>query len=80
MIGRGEIDSMAGKLGVHASAIQRDYVHGWLLSLRYSSRSLADRLVLKGGNCLRKGHFENARYSRDDDSIQTSPLPARGIA
>jgi predicted nucleotidyltransferase component of viral defense system len=60
MIGRGEIDGMAEKLGIHASAIQRDYVHGWLLSLLYASSSLADRLVLKGGNCLRKGYFENA--------------------
>src|SRR5919108_2293657 len=67
MIGRGEIDSMAEKLGVHASAIQRDYVHGWLLALLYSSSALADRLVLKGGNCLRKGYFEHARYSRDLD-------------
>jgi predicted nucleotidyltransferase component of viral defense system len=67
MIGRGEVDGMAEKLGVHASAIQRDYVHGWLLSLLYSSSSLADRLVLKGGNCLRKGYFGNAQYSRDLD-------------
>ena len=67
MIGRGEIDSMAEQLGVHASAIQRDYVHGWLLSVLYSSSSLADSLVLKGGNCLRKGYFENTRYSRDLD-------------
>jgi predicted nucleotidyltransferase component of viral defense system len=67
MIGRSEIDSMAEKLGVHASAIQRDYVHGWLLALLYSSSALADRLVLKGGNCLRKGYFEHARYSRDLD-------------
>jgi hypothetical protein len=42
MIGRSEIDSMAEKLGVHASAIQRDYVHGWLLALLYSSSALAD--------------------------------------
>jgi predicted nucleotidyltransferase component of viral defense system len=28
---------------------------------------LADSLVLKGGNCLRKGYFENTRYSRDLD-------------
>jgi predicted nucleotidyltransferase component of viral defense system len=74
MIGRGEIDSMAEKLGVHAAAIQRDYVHGWLLALLYSSSSLADRVVLKGGNCLRKGYFEHARYSRDLDFTTSTSI------
>lgn len=67
MIERNEIDTMAESLGVHSSHVQRDYVHGWILSLLYSGSSLSDRLVLKGGNCLRKGYFENSRYSRDID-------------
>lgn len=67
MIERNEIDVMAESLGVHSSHVQRDYVHGWILSLLYSGSSLADRLVLKGGNCLRKGYFEHSRYSRDID-------------
>jgi len=67
MIERNEIDAMAESLGVHSSHIQRDYVHGWILSLLYSDSSLSDRLVLKGGNCLRKGYFEHSRYSRDID-------------
>jgi predicted nucleotidyltransferase component of viral defense system len=58
---------MAETLGVHSSHVQRDYVHGWLLSLLYSSSTLADQLVLKGGNCLRKGYCANARYSHDLD-------------
>ncbi|MET0116023.1 MAG: nucleotidyl transferase AbiEii/AbiGii toxin family protein [Sedimenticola sp.] len=67
MIERNEIDAMAESLGVHPSHVQRDYVHGWILSLLYSNSSLADRLILKGGNCLRKGYFEHSRYSRDVD-------------
>jgi predicted nucleotidyltransferase component of viral defense system len=75
MIDRGEIDSMAERLGVHSSYVQRDYVHSWLLAMLYSSSALADRLVLKGGNCLRKGYFENARYSRDLDFTTASSIP-----
>ncbi len=67
MIERSEIDAMAENLDVHSSHVQRDYVHGWLLSLLYTKSALANRLVLKGGNCLRKGYFENSRYSRDID-------------
>lgn len=67
MIQRQEIDATAENLDVHPSDVQRDYVHGWLLSLLYSSTTLANRLVLKGGNCLRKGYFEHSRYSRDLD-------------
>lgn len=67
MINRNEIEKMAETLGVHTSHVQRDYVNGWLISLLYSSSGLADNLVLKGGNCLRKGYFENSRYSSDLD-------------
>ena len=67
MITRAEIESMAARLDVHPSHVQRDYVHGWLLSTLYSQSNLAHRLVLKGGNCLRKAYFTNGRYSRDLD-------------
>ena len=58
MINKDEIDRMAEKLDVHSSHVQRDYVHSWLLSALFSSSSLSNRLVLKGGNCLRKGSLE----------------------
>ncbi len=74
MIGRNEIDKMAETLGVHTSHVQRDYVHGWLLSLLYSSSELSEKLALKGGNCLRKGYFENSRYSRDLDFTTTTGI------
>lgn len=67
MIDKNEIDQMADLLQVHTSHVQRDYVHGWFLSFFYSNSTYADKLVLKGGNALRKGYFENSRYSRDID-------------
>ena len=59
---------MANRLGVHASHVQRDYVHGWVLAGLFGQASpLGPELVLKGGNCLRKGYFEAGRYSADLD-------------
>ena len=75
MIGRDEIDAVSHQLGIHTSHVQRDYVHGWLLSLLYSRSPLANRLVPKGGNCLRKAYFEAARYSRDLDFSTSAPIP-----
>ena len=67
MIDRNEIDRMSEDLQVHTSHVQRDYVHGWLLSLLYSNSPLSNTLILKGGTALRKGYFEKSRYSRDLD-------------
>ncbi len=67
MIGRDEIESMAESMAIDTSYVQRDYVHGWVLSRLYGQSRLANRLILKGGNSLRKAYFENARYSRDLD-------------
>ena len=67
MIEKNEIDRMAELIQVHPSYVQRDYVHGWLLSSLYSNSALSKTLILKGGNALRKGYFENSRYSRDID-------------
>jgi len=75
MINRNEIDSMADSLGIHSSHVQRDYVHGWILSCLYTRSSLSNRLVLKGGNCLRKGYFEHSRYSRDLDFTTSVGIP-----
>lgn len=67
MIGRDEIDSVARDLQVNAADVERDYVFGWLLANLFGQSRLRDRLVLKGGNALRKGYFENTRYSDDLD-------------
>src|SRR6266851_8726554 len=73
MIDKPEIDAKAEELGVHVANVQRDYVFGWLLSGIFQvDNPLQPRLILKGGNCFRKGYFEHARFSNDlDFSTQT---------
>jgi len=72
MIYKEEIDSKANEFGIRPSDVQRDYVFGWVLVGVYTASELKTHLVLKGGNCLRKAYFENARYSADlDFSIQS---------
>ena len=67
MIERDEIDDTAAALEVRPVDVERDYVFGWLLAGIFGASSLRDRLVLKGGNALRKGYFENTRFSGDLD-------------
>ena len=68
VIDRDEIDTTGKLLGVHAVDVQRDYLYGWLLAGLYGDNPvIRDRLVLKGGNALRKGYFVNTRFSGDLD-------------
>lgn len=67
VIDRAEIEGKANEFAIHPSNVQRDYVFGWLLFGLYSASSLAESLVLKGGNCFRKAYFPNTRFSRDLD-------------
>ncbi len=74
MISRQEILQKADELQVNPSAIQRDYMFGWVLAGVYSESALRNDLVLKGGNSFRKAYFERARYSRDLDFASTAIL------
>jgi predicted nucleotidyltransferase component of viral defense system len=67
MIERSEIEAKATEFAIHTSNVQRDYVFGWVLFGIYCGSPLADKLVLKGGNCFRKAYFSNTRFSRDLD-------------
>jgi predicted nucleotidyltransferase component of viral defense system len=67
MITKAEIDSKAEAYQIHTSNVQRDYVFGWLLYGFFTASGLKDTLFLKGGNALRKGYFENTRFSYDLD-------------
>lgn len=72
MIDKKEIDSKAAEFEIHTSNVQRDYVLGRFLAALFSQSPLKDQLFLKGGNALRKGYFENTRFSYDlDFGIQT---------
>ena len=61
MIGRGEITKAAQSNGVDAQTAERDYVLAHVAGLGQ------ERFVLKGGTCLRLGHYHDYRYSADLD-------------
>lgn len=67
MIDEGEIKQKAQEFQIHTSNLQRDYVFGWLLSGIYSQSKLGEKLILKGGNALRKAYLKNTRFSKDLD-------------
>jgi predicted nucleotidyltransferase component of viral defense system len=67
MIPETELRQHAEEHELSEANVQRDYVFGWLISGLYRTSSLADALVLKGGNGLRKGYFPNTRFSDDLD-------------
>lgn len=67
MIPEKEIQSLSQTLGVPLAHVEKDYVMGWMLWGIYSRSTIADRLVLKGGNCLRKVYFPETRFSDDLD-------------
>jgi len=67
MIQRPEIDEKAKEFEIHPSNVERDYVSGWILFGLFTQSNLKESIFLKGGNALRKGYFENTRYSKDLD-------------
>ncbi len=67
MIYKAEIDQKAQEFEIHTSNVQRDYLFGWILHGIFTISDLKDTVFLKGGNALRKGYFENTRFSKDLD-------------
>jgi predicted nucleotidyltransferase component of viral defense system len=79
MIGREEIEAKTEEFDVHTSNVQRDYVFGWILAGIYRHNVLGERLVLKGGNCLRKAYFESTRFSGDLDFAVEGAIDAETL-
>lgn len=67
MIDKKEIEEKAKYFEIHPSQVEKDYVFGWVLFGIFTASDLKDIFFLKGGNALRKGYFENTRYSNDLD-------------
>ena len=67
MIYKEEIDAKSLEFQVNRASVERDYVFGWLIHGLFTVSDLKESLFLKGGNALRKGYFENTRYSSDLD-------------
>jgi predicted nucleotidyltransferase component of viral defense system len=75
VITEGEVKAACVTHGVPLPNVEKDYVMGWLLWAIYSQQRLAQNLVLKGGNCLRKLYFPDTRFS-DDLDFTAHRLPA----
>ncbi len=67
MILRDEINAKAKEFEIHPTDVEKDYVFGWLLFGLFTQSALKKEIFLKGGNALRKGYFENTRFSSDLD-------------
>ncbi len=67
MINRDEIEAKSKEFEIHVANVERDYVFGWFLFGVFTVSGLKDEIFLKGGNALRKGYFENTRFSSDLD-------------
>jgi len=78
MISENEVKGLAIQLGVPLAYVEKDYVMGWLLSGVYNDPLLAQNLILKGGNCLRKVYFPDTRFS-DDLDFTAHHLDSEGV-
>lgn len=67
MIYRDEIEAKSREFEISVANVERDYVFGWILYGIFTVSDLRDSIFLKGGNALRKGYFENTRFSSDLD-------------
>jgi len=67
MIKKEEIDTKAVEFEIHRSNVERDYIFGWIIYGIFSVSDLKDTIFLKGGNALRKGYFNQTRFSNDLD-------------
>jgi len=63
----GEIQKIAGRLGIRDTQVEKDYVIGWVLKGISNNNFLKDNLIFKGGTALRKIYFEDYRLSEDLD-------------
>ncbi|MCU1392585.1 MAG: hypothetical protein JWM34_1013 [Ilumatobacteraceae bacterium] len=69
-----ELVTSAQAVDLDAADVQRDYLLGWFIAGLFRESAIADDLVLKGGNSLRKGYFPGTRFSDDIDLSSSHPL------
>src|ERR1700733_3591828 len=76
MIPDKEIEQKAAEFSISPINVEKDYVYGWLLKAIYDRPQLAPRLVLKGGQALRKAYLPQTRFSKDLDFSALEHLDA----
>lgn len=73
MIRQAEIRKIAEREKVLQATIDKDWVLGHLLSGIYGDDEFRNKLIFKGGTCLRKCYYPNYRFSEDLDFTLTDP-------
>jgi len=66
-----EIRHVARRLGIEPRIVDLDYTLGWALWGLCQEPYLTQRLLFKGGTCLRKCYFSGYRFSEDLDFTAT---------
>ena len=67
MISIGEVQRIAGALGLEPRVIDHDYVLGCYLCFLGTQSTVQKKWLFKGGTALRKCYFEEYRFSEDLD-------------
>jgi hypothetical protein len=76
MIADKEIEQKAAEGQISPINVEKDYVYGWLLKAIYDRPHLGARLILKGGQALRKAYLPETRFSKDLDFSALEHLDA----
>src|SRR3990170_7129818 len=71
MILQREILSLAKQAGVSKTIIDKDWVLGHFIDAIYSVKGLKEKLIFKGGTCLKKCYLPEYRFSEDLDFTYT---------
>lgn len=71
MILKKEIEKIAEQKGVAKTTIDKDWVLAHFLDAIFSVPECRNKLIFKGGTCLRKCYFEDYRFSEDLDFTST---------
>jgi predicted nucleotidyltransferase component of viral defense system len=69
-----EIEQKATQFSIFPTDVEKDYIYSWLLKAIYARPQLASRLVLKGGQAIRKAYLVQTRFSKDLDFSSAEPL------
>ncbi|MEX2564889.1 MAG: nucleotidyl transferase AbiEii/AbiGii toxin family protein [Cyclobacteriaceae bacterium] len=73
MILKREIEKIAEQKGVAKTTIDKDWVLGHFVDAIFSISECRNKLIFKGGTCLRKCYFEDFRFSEDLDYTAVDP-------
>ncbi len=79
MIPEAEIRRLAAVARVDPMVLDLDYSLGWFLAGLASVPDVSNRLIFKGGTCLRKCYFDGYRFSEDTGFHSSNFHPARSI-